>query len=214
MNSAINRHFFRHVRTRTEGFNNLCTLIHKVEEEGRYTGEVYLQKIFLGSFTLTVGQTTATQLQIDLSSFDPISEINLKKEMSANPCFEVMKDGHVVFYLSGPQEGCYVTLSASDGKRTRVVFDSKNLDKGDMVVFRPTVPGNYRIKNELGGQVLEVAVKKYGAHKYPDPNKLKPSSVGLAARGFEPDAIQTSPMQAVLISIGVPALLDFSGETS
>ena len=53
MKTVINQHLFRHFETKSAAFNNLCTIIHKLADEGIYVGEVVQDKRLLGSFRLT-----------------------------------------------------------------------------------------------------------------------------------------------------------------
>ena len=213
----VNPSVFKHATATSDGFNNLCTIIHQLATQGQYAGQVYLQGTLLGSFTLTSDPSvSATQVQIDVSTFDQLAQAqgNQSNPVPANPAYSVGQAGYVIFYASGPQNGFYVTLSTGAGTNATIVFDTRNLDNGDTLVFRPTSPGNYSVTNDKGNQQLAVVVQSYPPHQSPDPTTLNPVTCTLAQGGFNPANISLSPLQALVISIGIPASLSLSGPTS
>jgi hypothetical protein len=198
MKSIINPNLFRHTDVSSDGFNNLCTLIHPVHEDGLYTGEVYIGKLFAGSFELTVGGgSEATQADIDVSAFDPL--YRRKCEENPEKRFGMSKEGCLVIYTSGHHNGAHVRVYRSDKEKNHVVFDTRKPGKDDLVVFRPFHPGRYKLFNRLDGRSAEFVIeeKKEG---YVNPVKLEPLTIPLTASGFEiPGNFSVSPFQALII---------------
>lgn len=212
MNATINRDIFKHLNTNSQGFNNLCTIIHLIAAEGQYTGQVYLQGNLLGAFSLVSdASVTDTQVQIDVSTFDHVSQVNLKNQVDPNPSYSVGKGGYMLLYASGPQDGFYVTLSTNAGNTATVVFDTRDLNNGDLAIFRPVTPGSYTLTNDKGTQQASITVQSYPDHQYPNPATLNPIAANLTAAGFVPNSITLSPLQALVVTIATLASLDFSG---
>jgi hypothetical protein len=208
MSININTHFFKFTTTAGSGFNNLCTIIHQLAAAGQYTGQVYLQGNPLGAFTLTVDPSVSTtQVQIDASAFDQVSQINLKNQVVTNPAYSLAPGGYVLFYASGAQNGFYVTLSTTAGTTTTIVFDTRDLDNGDYTMFRPVNPGNYTVTNDKGAQTAAITVSAYPGTGPASPD---PVTATLTQTGFTPNNIQLVQLQALMISVGIPASLSFS----
>jgi hypothetical protein len=207
MNNVLNRSFFHHKTTKQDGFNNLCTIIHQVGEATQFQGEVYLKKQLLGTFVLKVTkEATNTQIHIDASAFDPIAQINLTGAVLANTTYLLQEKGYTVFYASGKQEGFHIILKQGD----KELFDTRKLNKGDMVALTPIHAGDYIVKNEEGGASMTVTVKLHEKGKSPHPATLKPVTVTCSSGGFDPKSASLSQMQPLLITIQAPANISFS----
>ncbi len=214
MNSTLNRNFLRHKNTKQDGFNNLCTIIHQLGEAAQYQGEVYLKKQFLGSFTLIVTKDASnTEIHIDVSVFDPISQLNLSGAVIVNPTYQLQEKGYLVLYASGQQNGFHVILKQADTTGLVEVFDTRNLNKGDMVVLTPVYPGSYIVKNEEGGSLLGLTVKQHEKGKSPHPLTFNPVNVTLAESGFEPKNASVSQLQPLLINIQAAACISLKETT-
>jgi hypothetical protein len=201
MNTVINQHLFRHRESKSSAFNNLCTLIHKLPEEGIYAGEVVQGKRLLGSFRLTCdAKNDSSQVNIDLSSFDALFRANLPQLRHATD-FAVGKDGYMVLHASGHHDGLYVRLTKLAKEKPSPAFDSRRLEKGDLVAFRLWQPGAYTITNEPGGQKAALSVRETDSGKYPDLTKLEPVRVTLSDRGFEPAKVEKWPAQALVVTL-------------
>jgi len=201
MKTVINQHLFRHFETKSAAFNNLCTIIHKLADEGLYVGEVVQDKRLLGSFRLTYDRKgELSQVNIDLSMFDALFRANVPG-IPETSNFAVGKDGYVVFYASGHHTGLYVKLTKVSKEKGSPGFDSRKLGKDDMVALRLWQPGSYTITSEPGGQKASLTVLHAENRQYPDPRKLEPARITLSDKGFNPAKIEKWPVQALVISI-------------
>ncbi len=207
MNTVINQHVFRHRETSSAALNNLCTIIHKLAEEGVYTGQVVQGKRLLGIFQLAYDRKhEPSQVNLDLSTFDALFGANVPN-LPKTDKFTVGRDGYVVFHASGHHGDLHVTLTRVQEKKAAPVFDSRKLGKGDMVAFRLWHPGAYVITNEPGGQTASLIVVSAEDGKYRDPTKLEPVRVTLSDKGFDRVRIEQGPLQALVISIETNAAL-------
>jgi hypothetical protein len=207
MNTVINQHLFRHRETSSAALNRLCTVIHKLAEEGVFEGRVVQGKRLLGIFRLAYDrQQEPQQVNIDLSAFDALFRANAPKLPDTDK-FTVGGAGYIVFHASGHHDDLYVTLTRVQEKKAAPVFDSRKLGKGDIVAFRPWHPGTYAIKNELGSQTASLTVMNAENVKYRDPTKLEPVRVTLSDKGFDREPIEQGPLQALVVSIETRAAL-------
>ena len=201
MKTVINQHLFRHFETKSAAFNNLCTIIHKLADEGIYVGEVVQDKRLLGSFRLTYDKKSeSSQVNIDLSMFDALFRANVPG-LPETSDFTVGRDGYVVFHASGHHTGLYVKLTKVSKEKGSPGFDSRKLGKGDLVALRLLQPGSYTITNEPGGQKASLTVLHAENRQYPDPRKLEPARITLSDKGFNPEKVENWPGQALVISI-------------
>ena len=211
MNTVINQHLFRHRETKSTGLNNLCTVIHKLSEEGLYVGEVVQGERLLGTFRLTCDEKNEqSQVNIDLSAFDTLFRANVP-DLPTPDHYAVGKSGYVVFHVSGHHNGLYVKLTEVSKEKKKPSFDSRRLDKGDMVGFRLWYAGSYTITNEVGGQKAALTVLSGEGRKLPDLTKVTPVRVSLSEKGFDPAQIEKWPVQALVINVDTGAALSLQG---
>lgn len=202
MKSIINQNLFKHKNSASNSINNLCTVIHKLDEEGVYVGEVFQEKNYLGNFRIAYKKEFENpQVTIDASMFDPVYYKMLQKaNIPKQKELQVGMEGYVVFYVSGHHDGVYFTLKMIDEKKEKEIFDSRRVGKGDMVVFRLLYPGDYLILDEIKKTSTELTVKKVEDDKYPHPSKIKPKSIEVTAKGFKLNRIEVLPLQAIIFS--------------
>jgi hypothetical protein len=214
MNTVINPYLFRHRQTKTAAFNNLCTIVHRMIEEGVYAGEVVQGRTVLGTFRLTCdANSPSPQVNIDLSTFDALFRANVP-DLPAPGSYTVSKNGYVVFHASGHHDNLYVRLTKVSKEKGEPAFDSRRLEKGEIVAFRLWQPGSYTITNESGGQKAALTVKSSEDRKYPDLGKQQGVQIRLSDKGFDPAKIEKWPAQALVISIETQAALNLQSTES
>src|SRR6185436_9649057 len=214
MNTVNNQHLFRHRESNSSAFNNLCTLVHKLPEEGTYAGEVVQGKRLLGTFRLRCdAKNELSQVNIDLSTFDALFRANVAG-LTASDTYAVGKDGYVVFYASAHHDGLYVKLTKVSKENGGSTFDSRRLDNVDIVTFRLWHAGSYRISNEHGGHEAALSVLNAEDGKFPELAKRGPVRVRLSDKGFDPAKMEIWPTQPLVISVEVPAALRLQSNDS
>lgn len=206
---SLNSHLLRHRETSTDGFNNLCTIIHQLHDEGLYVGQVVQGKRLLGTFQLRCDKNNpATQANIDLSQFDAVLGASKKHcEKSDASEFSVGRDGYAIFHATGHHEGLYVTLTRLAEQKSKPTFDSRTLNAGDLVAIRLLVPGEYVLSNELSRQKMPLRVRQAADGKYPALTKMTPVTVSLTEKSFDPPRTETWPVQVVIVRPEVPCVL-------
>jgi hypothetical protein len=209
MNALFNPHLFRHREATTAGFNNLCTVIHRIREPGEYLGSIVYRDQLLGSFKLRCEkEAAATQVDVDVSKFDPLLRTAAGRDLSVPHQFSVSPDGYAVFFASSHHNGVHVTLTS--GQKT--VFDSRKLDAGDLAVFRLVYPGTYRLADRTGDATLHLRVREAEDGHYPQLTKLAPVTVTLSDRGFDPAKLEKWPVQALVIRLEKSAVLELTSD--
>jgi hypothetical protein len=203
MKNVLNHALFKHQESTSEGFNNLCTIIHQLRDEGTYFGEVQRTKYIVGTFTLRFDKTLTThQVHIDAAKFDPVFNKN-RSAPQAESGFEVGGEGYVLFYTSGAHTDLRIKLHRRTEKNTdEVSYDTAKLASGDMVVFRLLAPGAYRIRQGQTEHAMSVSVRSAEKDNYPGAlGKFPPVNVKLTSRGFEPAKVDYWPLQALIIQL-------------
>ena len=208
MKNVLNPALFTHREGTTEGFNNLCTIIHQLRDEGIYSGEIQRGKNLIGNFTLCFDKKFPThEVHIDAAKFDPL----FNKEscgQSGEQTFEVGGQGYLVLYTSGSHADLRVKLYRRDEKKVERSYDTANLSTGDMVVFRLARSGSYRVQHTTEKHGMTLAVRSAGERKYPSGlGKFPPINVKLTPRGFDPAQVEQWPFQALIIQIEIPGAL-------
>jgi len=209
MSLLMNQNLVKYTGVSTANMNILCMVVHAMAAEGVYTGKVYADGTsLLGTFNLTYDAANpAKQVQIDLSSFDSFTQVNLReKPFDMPPQFVTGQTGLVVFFVSGGQRNLSATLTDSKGQTT---FDTRSLDNGDTAIFRLFMPGNYSIE-DTAGQILNITVSAPVDGKYPSLTSQDPVLVDLDATGFIPNVANVNPLQIIAVSIKVPATLNLA----
>jgi hypothetical protein len=200
MKNVLNQALFKHRTSATDGFNSLCTIIHQLHVEGYYYGEVLRAQHPIGTFALRFDKNLPThEVHIDAAKFDPI----FNKDNSARPVertFEVGGQGFVVFYTGGNHTELRIKLNRRDERNMEVSYDTAKLTAGDIVVFRLSIPGVYRIRHATEKHSMVLSVRAADRGKYPAAlGKSPPVNIRLTPRGFEPAQIEQWPLQALII---------------
>lgn len=205
MNTVIKQDLFRHRAASSAALNNLCTVIHTLSADGRYTGEVGQGGRVLGRFRLRCdANETATQANVDLSTFDEVFRINAPR-LSHETDLVVGKDGYVVFSTSAHHQDLWVTLTRIDADKRTLEFDSRRLGAGDLLAFRVWFPGTYTLTNEIGGTRASLGVLAGEAAVARKLSRVEPHTVALSARGFAPSSIEVASTQALVIRVETAA---------
>jgi hypothetical protein len=208
MKNALNPSLFTHQTGVTEGFNNLCTIIHQLHDEGVYFGEVQRGRHLLGTFNLSFDKKLPPhQVHIDAASFDPLFK-NQTTDRAPATRFELGGQGYVVLYTSGNHTDLRVKLHRRDETKTELSYDTAKLCTGDMVVFRLWTPGTYRVRHTTEKHAMTLKVRSAEGGKYPvSLGKFAPVTVKLTPRGFEPAQSEQWPLQALIVQTEIAGAL-------
>jgi len=201
MKSVFNPALFHHQTVATSALNNLCTVIHKLREEGTYSGEVRRGKHLIGTFGLRFDKKLPPhQVHIDMAQYDPL--FSKEGNKSVERLFEVGGEGYVVFYTSGVHADLRVKLHHREERKVELSYDTSRLTVGDMVALRLGTPGAYRIQHATKKHSMALVVRSATEGKFPNGlGKFLPGRVKLTTKGFEPAQVEHWPLQALIVEI-------------
>jgi len=165
----------------------LGAVIHNFPEPGEYHVAVLSDKLIVATHTLRVDESaTAMQVNIDLAppgsatSDRTSSGCDCKDEKTRrsgdSSCYTVNPRGHVLFYVSRGTDGYAVQVNKVN--EAKILFDSRQLQEGDLFAATLLRPGSYTITNVPAGYKSEVVVA------YPKPGRTPfkaPSPISIEA---------------------------------
>jgi hypothetical protein len=158
--------------------------VARVNEAGVFRGEVVGQRGGRETFGLRVEpESQQTSVTIDLSRLG-----------TPEPTFTVGVGGYVLFAAPSTDVRRYVAIPSGERK----IADNQKPIAGDRFVFQLLRPGAHTL-SDVGGAACTVAVK-YPDHRMPtEAVVLTIHSDRKGATRFEPDQIEISPLQPVVI---------------
>jgi hypothetical protein len=153
----------------------LGAVIHNFTESGKYRVEILSEGLVVATHILRVDEkSTAMQVNIDLAppptgtSDRTASGCDCKDQQSRTggdaACYTISPRGHASFYVSRGTDGYAVQVSKVNDPR--IVFDSRQLQEGDLFAVTLLRPGSYSITNVTAGYKSEVVVA------YPKPGRV------------------------------------------
>jgi hypothetical protein len=199
MNMTFDRNLFAQIGLDSGSLTMLGAVIHSFREPGEYRGSVDTEDEGQAVFYISVDkESPVAQVNIDLSTLAQPSETDEKCgcEGSQNR-FSVNPKGYAVFHVSGGAGGYHVHVRRAKENAEEKVFDSRQLDDGDIFSAVILRPGTYSVVNVHTEARAEIVVP------YPQVSETPyrpPAPVHVqATRGhFEPRRIELYPGQGLL----------------
>lgn len=232
MNLRLNRTLFQQTGADSASLTMLAAVIHRPTETGDHAGTVYRGEQPVGEFMLRVVEGGPLQASVDLAGQHLHGDPGRQgKGREGEPCcvedettaggdrvYSVAPNGYAVFHVSGGGAGYAVQLASpaeveriGRGERPRrrdeaQLWDSRQLQPGDLFAVTLLRPGTYRISNELGGAEanIKLGYPKRGRQAYRPPEALH---VAVTDSGFEPKRIALEPIQGQVYEIRAPSRL-------
>lgn len=231
----LNRMLFQQTDADSGALSMLGTVVHAVADVGHHLGTVYRGKEAVGEFTLRVEESGPPQVHVDLAAqgLHGVSKRHGSHGKGDGCCddddaggghtdstYAVAPGGHAVFHVSTGSGGYAVTLAQAgrserpDERRERGdgqsgVWDSRQLEPGDLFAVTLLRPGSYRVSDE-GGRAearLRLAYPERGKTAYRPP---EPLHIAVSEDGFEPKDIQLQPLQGQVYEIRAGARIAIS----
>lgn len=199
MKTIINHHLFTQTTLDSGSLTMLGSIISTLSKVGEYEIAVLRGEQVKKIMHLIVDDNCKSmQLNIDLAAPKTQSEKNCgcKKENSNQLTrFALNPQGHVLFYVSRGSGGYWV----SAGMDNKKVFDSRQLNQGDIFVANLIRPGTYLVTNtntQANGKIVVA---------YPETGKLPFRQSGPVeiecTEVFNPDKIEIQPSQGQIYRI-------------
>jgi hypothetical protein len=201
-NALFNPAFFRRFNDTSQSINSSLMIFHPLKE-GTYTADVYQNNKLLGDFAISCSANESnTQADIDLSKFinTQKGDCSCDKELKTN--FTIKQDGYLVFFTSSGENGFHVDLK----KGKDVIYSTKKLQKGDLLVSIILRPGLYEITGSGAKCTLSVDIPK----ELDDYQKYlsQSTNISLTAQGFSKNEITAYPGSGLVISLEAISNID------
>ncbi|CAG0993334.1 hypothetical protein ANRL2_03373 [Anaerolineae bacterium] len=177
-----------------------AVLAHPLRQAGTYHGIVMLGERFLAGFVVEVTEAAeAVQVNVDLAELHQLGRGTAPNEVVKR--YEIKVGGWVVCHVSHGEGGYYATLRKVS---QRTIWDSHQLESGDIFSMIPLRPGIYSLSNLANPNHAAVPL----VVEYPDPRanerrRSRPLPIYAVCRdsGFEPSEIHLRPGQGMVLTI-------------
>ncbi len=184
-------------------------IVHKFPDPGQYRGVVIDPDGSTLVFRLTVDESPAVPMNIDLAAVaegSAPSPCQCSADHGGQPHFVLGCRTPLLLHVAGGPGGYAVHVSPAAEEPQRPVFDSRRLDGGDLFAATILRPGRYTIVNTLDENgttaSMEVPIPTVGrSARRPPPA----AQVVCGAGGFEPSEIRLSAMQGCVFACETPA---------
>jgi hypothetical protein len=206
MNMTFDRNLFSQIGLDSGSLTMLGAVTHSFREPGEYRGTVDTEEGGRAVFYISVDKDSpAAQVNIDLAALAQPSE-------TGKPCgcegsqnrFSVNPKGYAVFHVSRGTGGYHVHVRRARENAEERVFDSRQLDDGDIFSAVILRPGTYSVVNAHTEARAEIVVPypQVGETPYRPPAPVRVQ----ATRGhFEPRRIELQPGQGLLFECKTPS---------
>jgi hypothetical protein len=211
----------------------LGAVVHPCPVPGDYHGTVYRGDQAVGEFALRVlEESSPMQVHIDLAGQSLHGD--QPRNVAVDDCgcddpaggggeattkYTVGRDGYAVFHVSSGSGGYAVQLAATGrageshgrepnaGKPTDV-WNSRELQKGDLFTATLLRPGTYSVAGPRGGEgKVRMMYPEQGKTAYRPPDPVR---VNVTEQGFEPAGLELQPIQGLVFEIQAPARVTIS----
>jgi hypothetical protein len=206
MNMTFDRNLFAQIGLDSGSLTMLGAVIHSFREPGEYRGSVDTEDEGQAVFYISVDkESPVAQVNIDLSTLAQPSETDEKCgcEGSQNR-FSVNPKGYAVFHVSGGSGGYHVHVRRARENSEEKIFDSRNLDDGDIFSAVILRPGTYAVTNAHTKARAQIVVPypRIGETAYRPP---APVRIEVTREHFEPRRLELQPGQGLLFDCKTPS---------
>jgi hypothetical protein len=226
----INRNLVTQVSQDSGSFTSAMTVVHRFDERGEYKGVLYDRRgVAVGEFSVSVGgdepksekheegghmrRTLPMSVEVDLTSLHPTAasqasptsgreECECEDRGAAGGAIKVASGGYVVFKVPAGAAGGYAVelYKSAESGRGEKVFDSRALDRSDLLAVVLLRPGTYSVTNASNETKAELTVT------YPEKplGLMEPVKVTCGS-AIRPDVIRVRPTQGLVFSFETPS---------
>jgi hypothetical protein len=202
MTMNLDRNFFAQTGLDSGALTMLGAIIHSFGEPGEYRGVVRRTADPEAAFYVSADKNSPiAQVNVDLATLAQPSNASAKCCGPAEKNrFVVNPKGYVLFHVSGGEGGYSVHIRKAEEAANTKVYDSRELEEGDVFSAIIIRPGTYSVTNLLTNAKGEIRVSypKLGETAYHPP---APRVVECTAGVLEPNQIALSPGQGLNFQI-------------
>jgi hypothetical protein len=205
----LDRNYFEQIGLDSGALTLLGVIVHSMRDPGEYRGTVRRGKLPEASFYISADSNSpVAQVTIDLASLIPgVDDENDEccKEENKNR-FVVNPKGYVLFRVSRGSGGYNVNIRKAAEDQKTPVYNSSQLEEGDIFSGIIVRPGRYSLTNPASRTRGEIVVSYpvIGKTAYRPP---APVNVECTGEGFKPERIELQPGQGLHCQVRVPSRL-------
>jgi hypothetical protein len=205
MPTNFDRHFFSQIGLDSGALTMLGAVVHGFGEPGAYRGIARRGAEPEATFYITVDKASpVAQVNIDLAALvEPQKPGTCGCGTREGP-FVVNPRGYAVFRVSGGAGGFSVHVQRAVDEANPKIFDSRELQDGDIFSAIIIRPGTYSVENLLtkAKAELKVAYPKLGTTAYRPPGPL---TAECARHSIDPAKLDLQPGQGVNFHAKAPS---------
>ena len=209
MKSYINKRIISQTTLDSGEITPMMAIMHTFTEPGSYNVTVFQGDKQTATFPLIVDENAPQMLnRIDLGSANCSCAVNPKAP--------------TVFHAPNGNRGYAVLVEKFDGTAGSKVFDSKNLQDGDIFFATLLRPGDYQASNKRGAKckisvsppktkrMMFTVTSQQGTNR----PKIETVQVECTATGFKPENVNIQPAQPLVFMIKTPSRIKIEYETA
>lgn len=199
----INTEIFTQIGLDSGALTLLGAVAHPVHEPGPYRGVVLRDGEEVADFGFVVAEEGRAQLDVDVAKAAGAGRTGCGccTDPDADPH---LRAGGMLLVHVGSGRGAYaVVVSAGEGDARRVVFDSRQLDKGDLFTATVLRPGRYAVTNTVNRARAELEVR-YPERRREPLRAAEPVQVRAGDR-FDPERLAVQPTQGQIYAVETSA---------
>ena len=203
MKSLINNYMLFQTNLDSSSLTVNGMIVHRFQETGDFQIQINRKNYADRIIRLKVSEESKEiQLNVDLATILINNNENCSCDnniyKTQDHVYDISSNANVVFYISKGSGGYYVIVTKIDKERKKI-FDSRELNEGDIFVANILRPGKYSMINTLTKARGQIAVS------YPPPNKTKyipPQATSIKCNEkFNPNSISIQPAQGIIFYV-------------
>lgn len=217
MTALVQPYLFSQIGLDSGALTMLGGIVHRFPDPGQYRGVVISADDSTLVFQLTVDENEAAiPMNFDLAAVvegSAGSPCQCAAGHGGQPHFVLGCRTPLLLHVSGGRGGYAVHVSPAAEEPQRPVFDSRQLNGGDLFAATILRPGRYTVVNTLDengrGASMEIPIPTVGrSARRPPPA----AQVVCGPGGFEPSEIRLSAMQGSVFACETPARISIELE--
>ncbi|MTH15798.1 hypothetical protein [Flavobacterium sp. LC2016-01] len=196
--NAFNTAIFKLKEFKSHTPNILGSIIHPVQEEGTYSGELYIAgQLFRRILITCTNDASDTQLNIDFTEHHAAS----RSKDNGIPEYRLKTEGYIVLYTSMELADFNFKLHQKVQEKSKSVFYSKALGPGDIYAVSLLEPGTYAAQNTAAKSKMKIVVKLPDTKKSMPLPTPEPVTIKVSANGFSEKEINIISTQGIVFAL-------------
>jgi hypothetical protein len=189
----INTEIFMQIGLDSGALTLLGAVAHPVHDPGPHHGVVLLDGEEVADFGFVVAEEGRTQLDVDVAKVAGAGRTGCGCCTDPDAAPHLRAGGMLLVHVGSGRGAYAVVVSAGEGDAQRVVFDSRQLEKGDLFTATVLRPGRYAVTNTVNGARAKLEVR-YPERRREPLRAAEAVQVRVGDR-FDPERLAVQPTQ-------------------